>query len=195
MSTSWKGGLGMHPRVEWAETLVCRQRQLLSSGNFADNMRVGHDVTGTLAWPEQHGVQGSWSVHPDWKDFFSCCSPTLPFSPPGWAIIVKPCSSFQKRALGARAGCVLHWHVTIITEDGCDDSLIHVVFCAEKASVSGWSTKLPSDPSTVPIWHMIWMGPNSWLPFLTRKIIPTKESIDLVFGKPWKRNSSLFRNV
>lgn len=95
-AASWEGGTGIHSWMEWAETLVCRQRQLLFWGNFADSIRVGHDVTGTLAWPEQHGVQGSWSVHPDWKDFFSCCSPTLPFSLPVWVIIVKPCSSFQK---------------------------------------------------------------------------------------------------
>lgn len=95
-TTSRKGGIAIHSWMEWAEIHVCRQRQLLSSGNFADSMSVGHDVTGTLAWPEQHGVQGSWSVHPDWKDFFSCCSATCPFSPPVWVIIVKPCSSFQK---------------------------------------------------------------------------------------------------
>lgn len=53
--------------------------------------------------------------------------------------------------MGARAGCFLHWHVTIITEDGSDDSIMHVVFCAEKVNVSGSRTKLPSDPSTVPI--------------------------------------------
>jgi hypothetical protein len=46
-------------KEELAHILVCRQWQLLSSGNFADSMRVGHDVTGTLAWPAQHGVQGS----------------------------------------------------------------------------------------------------------------------------------------
>lgn len=45
-------------QVERAETVACRQ-QLLSSGNFADSTRVEHDVTGSLAWPEQHGVPGS----------------------------------------------------------------------------------------------------------------------------------------
>lgn len=43
---------------------VCRRGQLPSSGNFADNMRVEHDVTGTLVWPAQCGIQGSGSLHP-----------------------------------------------------------------------------------------------------------------------------------
>lgn len=34
--------------------------------------------------------------------------------------------------MGARAGCFYCWHVAIITEDGSDDSIIHVVFCAKK---------------------------------------------------------------
>lgn len=33
------------------------------------------------------------------------------------------------------------WHVAIITKDGPDDSIIHVVFCAKKVNASGWKSK------------------------------------------------------
>lgn len=71
-----------------------RQWQLLPSGNFADSMRVRHDVTGTLAWPKQHGVQGSSICSSRLKRFLLLL--LSPFSLPVSAIIVKPCSSFQK---------------------------------------------------------------------------------------------------
>lgn len=59
-AASWEEELACMP--EWSEQSRLWAAVAVVLREFADSMRVGHDVTGTLAWPEQHGVQGSWYV-------------------------------------------------------------------------------------------------------------------------------------